>query len=149
VLNSALSTETPDLVVLNGDLITGENTYRENSSEYVHVIVRPLLQRGFIWASTYGNHDSDFNLSRQAIFERETQYPNCRTQNMVQSDDAGVSNYYLPVFPSQSANEDNIPELLLWFFDSRGGNKYQETDAEGEHVPIPSWVDQSVSYSIL
>ena len=58
VMNTVLDTESPQLVVLNGDLITGENTYRENSSDYVDSIVRPMVERGLPWASTYGNHDS-------------------------------------------------------------------------------------------
>ena len=147
VINAVLSTETPQLVVLNGDLITGENTCLSNSSLYVDKIVRPLVQRGLTWASTYGNHDSDFNLSREAIFEREKKYSNSRTENMVLSSSAGVSNYYLLVFPSDK--DSSTPELILWFFDSRGGNYYQKLDDEGNKVPQPNWVDESVSFDIL
>src|SRR5438105_3510381 len=42
------------LVVINGDLITGENTFRENSSAYVDRVVAPMVQRSVPWASTYG-----------------------------------------------------------------------------------------------
>ncbi|RDW82325.1 putative DNA repair exonuclease SIA1 [Coleophoma cylindrospora] len=142
VMNTVLSIESPQLVVLNGDLITGENTFLSNSSSYVDQIVQPLVERGLSWASTYGNHDSDFNLSREAIFDRETSYANCLTNNMVVGDDAGVSNYYLPVF-GKDVNS-SVPALLIWFFDSRGGNYFQELDAEGNEVPQPNWVGQSV-----
>ena len=40
---------------------------------------------------------------------------------------------------------DCAPALLLWFFDSRGGNYYQEVDNEGMAVPQPCWVDESVA----
>lgn len=143
-MNTVLSIETPQLTVINGDLITGENTYLSNSTSYVDEIVAPLIQRDLLWASTYGNHDSDFNLSREAIFEREKRYPNSLTQNMVPGRLAGVSNYYLPVFSSDPGKD--APEVILWFFDSRGGNYYQELDNQGNEVSQPDWVDQSVSY---
>lgn len=52
VMNTVLDVESPQLVVLNGDLITGENTYLTNSTHYVDEIVQPLVQRGLSWAST-------------------------------------------------------------------------------------------------
>lgn len=143
MINTVLAIESPQLVVLNGDLITGENTFLSNSSSYVDQIVEPFVQKGLSWASTYGNHDSDFNLSREAIFDRETIYANCLTKNMVVGNDAGISNYYLPVFGKDESSI--VPALLLWFFDSRGGNYFQELDDAGNEVPQPNWVDQSVS----
>jgi len=53
-MNTVLDNESPQLVVLNGDLITGENTYLSNSTYYVDRIVQPMVQRGLSWASTYG-----------------------------------------------------------------------------------------------
>jgi hypothetical protein len=143
VINAILDVESPQLVVLNGDLITGENTFSSNSSLYLDEIVRPLVQRGLPWASTYGNHDSDFNLSREAILERERRYLGSRTGRMVFSPNAGVTNYYLPVFSSDV--NDPKPMLILWFFDSRGGSHYQEHDASGNDISYPSFVDESVS----
>jgi hypothetical protein len=145
VVNAVLDVESPQLVVLNGDLITGENTYLKNSSLYVDEIVRPLVQRGMTWASTYGNHDSNFNLSSQAMLQREQGYSNSRTRSMVSSLDAGVTNYYLPVFSSDIS--DPTPELLLWFFDSRGGKHFQELDSSGNEIPYPGYVDKSVSHT--
>jgi Calcineurin-like phosphoesterase len=147
VMNAVLSVESPQLTVLNGDLITGENTFRENSSSYLDKVVRPLVNHGMTWASTYGNHDSDFNLSSEALLKRERRYRNSRTQSMVSSSNAGVTNYYLPVYPSRKSGSKarRKPALLLWFFDSRGGSNYQELDDKGNQVPQPSWVDESVS----
>ncbi|KAK4565551.1 hypothetical protein LTR86_004168 [Recurvomyces mirabilis] len=142
VMNSILDDEHPQLVVLNGDLITGENTNKQNSSNYVNEIVQPLLQRNLAWASTYGNHDSDFNLSRHDILQREQSWPNSLTRQDVRTSTAGVSNYWLPVYGSNG--DQTVPELLLWFFDSRGGNYYQQTTSDGKSVPQPNYVDQSV-----
>lgn len=55
VMRTVLSNETTQLVILNGDLITGENTYKENSTDYVDEIVAPLVEAGLPWASTYGS----------------------------------------------------------------------------------------------
>ncbi|QIW96702.1 hypothetical protein AMS68_002220 [Peltaster fructicola] len=146
VINEILDTESQQLVVLNGDLITGENTFKENSTTYVDQIVAPLLARNLTWASTYGNHDSDYNISREGILARERQWPNARTRQMVFGREAGVSNYVLPVYGNDCTATSNncAPRLLLWFFDSRGGFYYQERDASGNRVGQPNWVDQSV-----
>ncbi|KAI5247519.1 Metallo-dependent phosphatase [Aureobasidium subglaciale] len=128
------------LAILNGDLITGENTFLHNSTKYLDSVVAPLVKHGMSWASTYGNHDSDFNLSREGIFAEESKYPLSRTKKMVSASDAGVSNYYLPVYGNDSA----VPEFLLWFFDSRGGNYFQQKSVAGNSVPQPNWVAQSV-----
>lgn len=60
VMRTVLSNETTQLVILNGDLITGENTYKENSTDYVDEIVAPVVEAGLPWASTYG---SEFEVS--------------------------------------------------------------------------------------
>lgn len=150
VINQVLDKESPQLVVLNGDLITGENTFKENSTTYVDQIVGPLVKRNLTWASTYGNHDNDFNITGQGILERESLWPNSRTRSMVPGPNAGVTNYYLPVYPANctlpaaATAASCAPELILWFFDSRGGHRYQELDAEGNTVGLPDWVDTSV-----
>ncbi|POR35588.1 Putative inactive purple acid phosphatase 16 [Tolypocladium paradoxum] len=144
VINQVLDRESPGLVVLNGDLITGENTFLENSTMYVDQIVGPMVQRGLPWSSAYGNHDRSFNISGEAILAREKRWPNARTRSMVPGRDAGVSNYYLPVYPPECNKCGCAPEMLLWFFDSRGGYYIQERNADGTHRPQPAWVDTSV-----
>ncbi|KAI5924185.1 Metallo-dependent phosphatase-like protein [Camillea tinctor] len=145
VINQVLDKESPELVVLNGDLITGENGFLENSTVYLDQIVQPLVDRQLTWASTYGNHDYDFNISGEAILARERQYVQSRTTKMVYGQHAGTSNYYLPVYNSSACTYGGCtPLLLLWFFDSRGGFLYQQKDAEGQRVGQPNWVDTSV-----
>ncbi|ERT01437.1 uncharacterized protein SPSK_07365 [Sporothrix schenckii 1099-18] len=161
VMEAVLDAERPDLVVLNGDLITGENAFRENSTVYVDQIVAPMVHRAVPWASTYGNHDSDFNLSRADLLAREQQLQPrglARTANMLSNPGpgdvrrAGVTNYYLPVYGSDCApgnGEDManhcVPRLVLWFFDSRGGFLYQQKDrTTGQRVGQENWVDNSV-----
>jgi hypothetical protein len=130
--------------VINGDLITGENTFLENSTHYVDEIVGPLLQRNLTWASTYGNHDYDYNITGATILAREKLWPNSRTGQMVTGPNSGTSNYYLPVYDPSCSTSDCAPVLLLWFFDSRGGWYYQTKDESGNKVGQPNWVDISV-----
>ncbi|KAL4911730.1 Metallo-dependent phosphatase-like protein [Aspergillus aurantiobrunneus] len=144
VLNTILDAESPGLVVLNGDLVTGENGFRDNATVYIDQIVGPLVDRGLTWASTYGNHDHAYNLSAHELLAREQRWPNARTQKMVSGPNAGVSNYYLPVYPSGVQAADTPPKLILWFFDSRGGQYFQQRNGSGHQVPQPNWVDSSV-----
>lgn len=145
-MNAILDAESPQLAVLNGDLITGENTMLANATAYIDTIVAPLVDRAIPWASTYGNHDSAVNLSRAALLAREQRHIGCLTQNMLSSRVAGVSNYYIPVYPATKRPHgiDDVPAALLWFFDSRGGNYFGELHAQGNAVPQPDWVDASV-----
>lgn len=55
LMQYVLKVESPQLVVLNGDLITGENVLKANATAYVDKIAGPLVQAGLPWASTYGS----------------------------------------------------------------------------------------------
>lgn len=55
VMQDILDNESPGLVVLNGDLITGQNNFKENATDYMDKIVAPLVEAGLPWASTYGS----------------------------------------------------------------------------------------------
>lgn len=140
-MSTILSIEKPQLAVLNGDLITGEATQRSNSSSYVDRIVAPLVEQDVPWASTYGNHDSSINLCPFDVFQREIDHQSSFTQRMVTDSAAGLTNYFLPVFPHNQSAE--APEVILWFFDTRGGNLCSEgEDGSGMR---PDWIHQSVS----
>lgn len=101
------------------------------------------------WASTYGNHDSKFNLSRERSFEKEREYELSYTKHGP-LDLMGVTNYYLPIYPYVSddnmnaldeVSESEIPIAILWFFDSLGGSPYQTEPANVDSGP--NWVPPS------
>ncbi|OHE94071.1 calcineurin-like phosphoesterase [Colletotrichum orchidophilum] len=146
VITKILDDAKPDLVVLNGDLITGENAFAANATFVLDQLVKPIVDRSIPWASTYGNHDYQQNLTGSDILAREKQWPNSRTQKMVSDSNAGISNYYLPVYASDCTKDDCTPELVLWFFDSRGGFYYMQTGSNdaAKLVGQPNWVDESV-----
>lgn len=133
VMNTILDIEHPNLVVLNGDLITGENTHLHNSTTYLDQIVGPLTARHIPWASAYGNHDHQINLDTAKLLERERRVGAglSLTKDMLGNRAAGTSNYYLEVFGRRGGR---VPEMLLWFFDSRGGMEFQQRGPDGKSV---------------
>lgn len=133
LMRQVLAQEQPDFVVLNGDLITGENTFAFNSTGYVDEIVAPLVQGGYRWASTYGNHDSKYNLSREALYAEEKKYANAYTKHGPAGTD-GVSNYVLEVHSPVTTGSSPRPIVFLWFFDSRGGSVYQSLPANMDNI---------------
>lgn len=145
VIGDVLDFDTPDLVVINGDLINGEDTYRDNSTHYIDQIVSPMVERKLTWAATYGNHDHNYNIKGDDILERERTWPGSRTQKMVDGTNAGTTNYYLPVYASDCTTpRDCTPELLLWFFDSRGGFYYQgQAQPNWVHSSVVEWFNET------
>lgn len=71
VMGSVLDVEKPDFVVLNGDIIQGDALVLENSTDYMDQVVAPMVERGLPWASTYGNHDYQYNITGNTILETE------------------------------------------------------------------------------
>lgn len=124
----------------DGDLITGENTFLTNSTKYLDTVVAPTLSHNKYWASTYGNHDSQYNLSREALFQEENKYLQSYTQHSP-PEVPGITNYYLLVFPYAQSHNDT-PVAILWFFDSQGGAEFQ---APAGSQNIPDYVEPSVA----
>jgi hypothetical protein len=144
-MNTILDTEPADFVVINGDLLDRASTFRENRTDYIDWLLEPLIERGLTWSSTYGNHDHTVNTSAAMILATEQKYPNSRTRRMVFGREAGISNYFLPVYDADCTGCGCVPELLLWFFDSRGGFYYKENKPDGSFVEQPSWVDATAA----
>ncbi|KAF3384318.1 putative inactive purple acid phosphatase 16 [Penicillium rolfsii] len=144
VMSEVLANENPQLVVLNGDLISGEATDGSNSGQFLHEVVKPLVDANVSWASTYGNHDSNPNLDPlQDIYNKEMTYQNSLTRSMVSSLQAGITNYYLPVYPQKGSNE--TPALILWFFDSKGGHYAINRGVKNASGARGDWVNKEVT----
>ncbi|PIL27353.1 hypothetical protein GSI_10500 [Ganoderma sinense ZZ0214-1] len=141
LMNTVLTSEKPDYVVLNGDLITGENTFRENSTKLIDEIVGPLNELNLPFSSTHGNHDNEPNITHAEEIRRELQVaPLSYTRfapSWANGQGYGPGTYWVPVFTKAS---DDTPSLILWFFDSRGGF------SEGTNsTRLPDWVDENVA----
>ncbi|KAI0353413.1 Metallo-dependent phosphatase [Trametes cingulata] len=141
LMNTVLEDEKPDYVVLNGDLITGENTFRENSTTLIDEIVAPLNRLRIPFSSTHGNHDNEPNITHAEEIRREQLVaPLSYTRTApawADGEGYGPGTYWVPVYTKAT---DRNPSLILWFFDSRGGF------SEGANsTALPDWVDAAVA----
>ncbi|KAF4616807.1 hypothetical protein D9613_008404 [Agrocybe pediades] len=140
LMNTVLGDEKPDYVVINGDLITGENTFRENSTTLVDEIVGPLNAARIPFSSTHGNHDNQANITHLEEIQRELRVAPLSYTRIAPKGvggEEGPGNYWVPVYRN---DKDHAPILILWFFDSRGG-----FSPNPDSVPVPDWVDSSVA----
>ncbi|KAF8526589.1 Metallo-dependent phosphatase, partial [Hysterangium stoloniferum] len=133
--------ENPDYVVLNGDLITGENTFRENATTLIDEIVVPLNAAKIPFSSTHGNHDNNVNITHLAEIEREQlvaplSYTRAAPHGV--GGEGGPGNYWVPIYKTKS---DAAPALILWFFDSRG----KSDQILADQTQLPDWVDATVA----
>ncbi|KAF1943543.1 Metallo-dependent phosphatase [Clathrospora elynae] len=147
VINSVLDNEHPNLVVLNGDLVSCEWVATQDANGLIDQIMAPLINRNLPFAATFGNHDASKTCSTKSMSDHmwyDVKGTNGNklsftTQSVSGDiDQVGWSNYFVPVYSSTNGGD---LKMLLWFFDSKGGRKYQPT---GVDVGVPNWVDEKV-----
>lgn len=140
LMRKVLPEEKPDFAVINGDLITGENTFRENSTTLVDRIVAPFNEFRVPFASSQGNHDNQVNITHLEEIIRERQVSSFSYTRLAPpgvGGEGGPGNYWVPVYAN---GEGQHPVLILWFFDSRGGFSPGKSS-----TAVPDWVDSSVA----
>jgi hypothetical protein len=144
MVQKVLKEERPDFVVINGDSVSRDNLML-NSTGYMNHALAPFVKQKLDWAVTFGNHESNKNRKVEDVFAVEQRYRNSRSKSMISGRDTGITNYYLPVYPANCRSGCGCkPELLIWFFDSRGGFNYNETDTTGNQVYRETWVATEV-----
>jgi len=121
VMRTILKLENPDLVVLTGDLITGNNLPNPdlgyNSTNVWKTMITPMLESGFKWAFAFGNHDdlaSGPGGSRADIMNFDSAF-NLSYSQFGPKNIHGVSNFYLKLYSSTSNQDVNG---VLYFFDN-------------------------------
>ncbi|KAJ8521806.1 hypothetical protein ONZ45_g1542 [Pleurotus djamor] len=142
LMRKVLGDEGMDYAVINGDLITGENTFRDNSTLLVDEIMAPFNEAKVPFSSTHGNHDNQANITHLDEIRRELRvaplsYTRIAPPGIGGADTEGPGNYWVPIYRSK---EDEAPALVLWFFDSRGGFSPGHTSH-----PVSDWVHSSVA----
>ena len=108
-MSAVLDAEKPDLVIYTGDL-----AYAAPAREAVLKAVEPTVKRGIPFAVTWGNHDDEFDASREELFEVLSTLPGNLTDSVAGL--SGVTNCILPVL---SADSDSTA-ALLYVIDSNG-----------------------------
>ena len=152
-MNSVLDNEHSNLVVINGDLTSCEFVAPENVTALIDKITAPLVDRNMPFAATFGNHDMSKTCNTRTMSEHmrdNIKGKNGKQLSFTRSsvsgpyDHIGTSNYYIPVYASKGGGNPQL-SMMLWFFDSKGGRDFQRADANGDDVPVESWVDDKVS----
>ncbi|KAF5354531.1 hypothetical protein D9758_011240 [Tetrapyrgos nigripes] len=147
LMKTVLADEKPDYVVLNGDLITGENTFKENATTIIDQIVAPLNDLKIPFSTTQGNHDNQNNITHLDEIKREQSvaplsYTRTAPPGIGGDDQHGPGTYWVPVYPTQDAQ---TPCLILWFFDSRGGFANTSEPNPSNPQGVDDWVHESVA----
>ena len=116
-----ISYETPDLVSLSGDIVSGYAWDGKTSNFFTNTFdaaIKPIEQSETYWAYTLGNHDDEADLNRTQIVNYAQTFNYSLTQQGPTTL-GGVTNYVLTVF-----NDDNVPIANIWYLDSLDTNCY-------------------------
>ncbi len=109
-VNQMLDLETPDLVIHTGDVIFGKP-----AEPSMRQILEPISQRKIPFAVAFGNHDAEYDKTREELYEiiKSIPYSITGTTEGIY----GVTNYILTL---KSSNGDKI-DRVFYLFDSNSG----------------------------
>jgi Calcineurin-like phosphoesterase len=116
-----LQVERPDLVVLTGDVIQGDQA--ADPAAAWSLAVSPMEQRGVPWAAVLGNHDDEGTLDRRALMAVQERFAGSLSESGPEHV-SGASNFVLEVRGSRS--DETV--AALYFFDS---HSYSRTGVGG------------------
>jgi hypothetical protein len=101
MINTVLDTEKPDFVIYTGDNI------KNNPLKNCDIIFEPCIQRKIPWAFIFGNHDDEYEITRQEMMDYVTKMPYCYAEHGPK-EIGGVGNYILTI---HSRNK-TIPDVI-------------------------------------
>ncbi|MDR0608776.1 MAG: metallophosphoesterase family protein [Planctomycetaceae bacterium] len=107
MINTVLDTENPDFVIYTGDNVNN------NSLQDWDTIFEPCIQRKIPWAFIFGNHDDEYQRSREELMDYVSKLPYCYAE-YGPKEIGGVGNYILTVH----SRGQSIPSALLYCFDN-------------------------------
>ena len=106
----------PDLVMLNGDTAGCGPIHVETAEqvrEMLTIDTEPMTKRGIPWAHTFGNHDDNYGVSKEAQEQVYESFPLCLSRSG-EASLPGVANYCLPVL----AHDSDRIVFNIWAMDS-------------------------------
>lgn len=119
VVKEILEVEQPDLVILTGDVVTGQPAL-----EGWQMILTPLRQAGIPFVVLNGNHDTEQDLTYLDIANIVSHVPNCLN---VKNDKGRLSDQVLEV----KAAEGVQTKALLYCMDSQTYSKLKQVEGYG------------------
>jgi 3',5'-cyclic AMP phosphodiesterase CpdA len=116
-MNTVLDAERPDLVVFTGDTIyMGPERPGEEDGLDPRLAFRDAVDavesRGISWAYVFGNHDTEWRITREELIEHAAGFPHTVTEAGPAEID-GFGNYVLEI-----VNADGCPGAALFLMDS-------------------------------
>ena len=135
LLESAVKSEKPDLVIYTGDQIKGYDvSYKGKSKEKladiigntIDTILKPVTSRNIPFAVTFGNHDCQTGISNKEQFEKfYKSYPSCLGVQAEGIDGGGT--YNIPVKSSDGSRTALNIYLIYSGTDTKNGG-YEPVD---------------------
>lgn len=126
VMRDIIEVENPDLVILTGDIVTG-NPIKEGWD----AVMSPIVKKDIPYAVIFGNHDDEQGLTRKETAKIATSYNGC-VNKVQQKGVSGVLNDAITI-------RDNIskkPRFIIYLLDSHSYSK--DSIIEGY-----AWVEES------
>ncbi|MEN8125735.1 MAG: metallophosphoesterase family protein, partial [Bacteroidota bacterium] len=120
-----LEAEKPDLIVLTGDIVTG-NEENWPTIESWETLTNLFIKYKVPYAVVFGNHDDEAQTSREELLNYLTARKNCLIADEGGDKVKGIGNYVLPVY-----NRDGTSEKLLYFLDSGSYSLAKDKGVEG------------------
>lgn len=111
-VRNIMEIEKPDLVVLTGDIVTGNNP-----EEGYRIFEKLFVEAGVPWTVTFGNHDSQNEMSRKELADFIQSLRFCMNKDFGETD--GNSNFILTLGTEEKT------EALLYFMDSNSYSTLQ------------------------
>ncbi|WP_248925777.1 metallophosphoesterase [Paenibacillus hamazuiensis] len=139
LMEKVLDAEKPDLVVLNGDNITGGCDTAAEMKQAMNNIAQPMEKRGIKWAVTFGNHDEDSTPSGGLDEADMLKFYMAYKFNVNPPGERGITgtgNGHLLI----RASKGSKPAFNVWLLDS---GRYAPNEIAGqdfEGYPIWDWL---------
>jgi len=141
MMERALDSAKPDLVVFTGDNITGGGCPGKLLTNLaIRAVLAPVVKRGIPFAVVFGNHDGESGVSKEDQLKMYQKIKGCLAYDAVPSL-YGCANYNLPILSSDGSKD----AFNLWLFDS---NEYDKVNGGYDWVhddQVQWYKDTSVS----
>lgn len=167
LMNEALDSEKPDLVIFTGDQVKGySKKFKKDPSiveNTIDTLVEPVAKRNIPFMVTYGNHDAQCGVDNLGQFAFYSKYPTFVSGNLRKAEDVGTADIQI------YSNDEKKPVFSIYLIDSHGkvadGSGYAPVDKEQiewyesrreqlkaedgdylpslvfQHIPVPEFFD--------
>lgn len=113
-MRTVLEAEKPDLIIYTGDIVTGVPI-----NEAIEKVFAIPEEMGIPFAYTFGNHDDEWDMDREAIYHKLKEYKHnitTRTEGI-----SGITNYVIEFYHQ----DPQVPQALLYVIDSHAYSKIE------------------------